>query len=217
MTILTAICFSSCTKNKRWESAAEVVKEWTGKEIKFPKELSCTYLGRDTTCIDLYSDNYKILLYVDSLGCTSCRLKLFEWKKLMKESDTAFVRKPEFVFIFQPKKRDEQELHTILRSNGFRHPVFIDEDNTIDKLSNFPANTDYQCFLLDRDNKVLMIGNPSFNTGIWILYKSIINARETGVITMEKGGKLKSFEELTTLPPRFPLVKKGGSKGTELI
>ena len=71
---LIAICLSSCKKNKQKEDAVKIVKEWTGKEIKFPKGIPCTSMGKDTTCVDLYSDNYKILLYVDSLGCTSCRL-----------------------------------------------------------------------------------------------------------------------------------------------
>ena len=179
--------FCSCKNNTRKESAAKIVKEWTGKEVKFPQSLSCTSMGKDTACIDLYNDNYKILLYVDSLGCTSCRLKLAEWKKIMQESDTAFVRKPEFVFFFQPKKRDEQELQSIFRSNGFRHPVFIDKDNEIDKINNFPANFEYQCFLLDKDNKVLLVGNPALLSGIWALYKRMISEHESRILTMEKG------------------------------
>ena len=174
MTALVTICFISCTKNKRRDDAVRIVREWTGKEIKFSKEFSCMSMGKDTTCVDVYSDNFKILLYVDSLGCTSCRLKLPEWKKIMRESDTAFIRKPEFIFVFQPKKRDEKELQNILRSNGFRHPVFIDKDNEIDKINKFPSRAEYQCFLLDKDNNTLMIGNPVLNPNILELYKEQI-------------------------------------------
>jgi hypothetical protein len=65
----------------------------------------CFSMGKDTIYVDLYSDNCKIMLYVDSLGCTGSRLKLFEWKKIMRESDTVFARKPEFAFFFQPKRK----------------------------------------------------------------------------------------------------------------
>ena len=174
--ILVIIHFSSC-KNVQYEDAAKIVKEWTGKEIKFPKGISCTSMGTDTACVDLYSNNYKILLYVDSNGCTSCRLNLAGWKKIINESDTVFSNPPGFIFFFQPKQKDEKELQHILRSNAFRHPVYIDKENEIDKLNKLPSRTEYQCFLLDKDNKVIMVGDPSTNQGIWDLFKRVITER----------------------------------------
>ena len=174
MIILLFLC--SCKSDRRMQTAKQIVAEWTGKEILFPKGLYCTSIGQDTTCIDLYSDNFKIVFYVDSAGCTSCRLnQLSEWKKIMAESDSLFSGGVDFLFIFQPKKSDERELQIIFRNNGFSHPVFIDTENEIDHLNKFPSQADYQCFLLDRDNKVIMIGNPSNNTGIWALYKKYIS------------------------------------------
>jgi len=41
-------------------------------------------------------------------------------------------------------------------------------------LNRFPIQTQYQCFLLDKDNKVLMVGNPVLNYEIWKLYKEQI-------------------------------------------
>lgn len=178
ITALFIICFSSCKNNSQKDSVRKIVTEWTGKEIKFPQGIPCTSIGNDTTCVDLNNDNYKILLYVDSLGCTNCRLKLSEWKKIMAEADSIFDRKLEFVFFFQPKKKDEKELQFIFKQNGFRHPVFIDTVNEINQLNNFPSNPEYQCFLLDNDNKVLIVGNPSYSPGIWILFKRMINERK---------------------------------------
>jgi hypothetical protein len=133
---------------------------------------------KDTASVDLYNDNYKILLYVDSLGCTSCRLKLLStWKKIIEESDTVFGRKPEFVFFFQSKKAGEKDLQDNLKLHGFRHPVPFDKGNEIGQLNNFPSDPEYQCFLLDSDNKVLIVGNPSLNLGIWTLFKKVITIR----------------------------------------
>jgi hypothetical protein len=56
----------------------------------------------------------------------------------------------------------------------FNYPVFIDMNNTINRLNHFPQQQSYQCFLLDSNNKVLMIGNPTLNPKIWELYKKII-------------------------------------------
>jgi hypothetical protein len=94
---LSVFCFS-CNDNSNKSVVRKVVAEWTGKEIKFPAENQCLSIMKDTACIDLYRDNYKILLYVDSLGCTSCRTKLGEWKNLINQSDTVFNQKPDFLF-----------------------------------------------------------------------------------------------------------------------
>jgi hypothetical protein len=53
----------------------------------------------------------------------------------------------------------------------------MDMENTIMKLNNFPKEQDFRCFLLDKDNKVVMVGNPVLNPGIWELYKKIINGK----------------------------------------
>ena len=159
------INISSC-EDIHTKTAKKIVKEWIGKEIKFPQELYCTSMGLDTTCVDLYSDNYKILLYVDSTGCTSCRLNLPAWKKIINESDTVFSNPPEFIFFFHPKQKDERDLFQIFKSNGFKHTVFIDKENEIDKLNKLPSRPEFQCFLLDKDNKIIMVGDPSTNKGI---------------------------------------------------
>jgi hypothetical protein len=177
-------------------------------------------MGKDTVCPDLYNDNYKIMLYVDSLGCTSCRLKLSAWKKIMEESDTVFTRKPEFVFFFQPKKTDEKDLQHIFRQNGFRHPVFIDKNNVIGKLNNFPSSPEHQCFLLDKDNRVIIVGNPSLNPGIWTLFKKIITERENNIQSSgKKGGESSAFakEMKLSVPASLQKRKEVRGKDTELI
>jgi len=209
-----AICFLSC-KDARRENVAKIVAEWTGKEILFPEGIPSQSMGKDTIGIDFANPNYKILVYVDSAGCSGCRLKLTEWKRIMAEADSLFAGKVDFLFFFQPKKQDEKELEFIFRQHGFQHPVFIDTQKEIDRLNKFPSQTEYQCFLLDRDNKVLMIGNPTINTGIWQLFKGYILERNS--INQGKKEESLAFFETSNLPPTFPLIKKGGSKSTELI
>jgi hypothetical protein len=179
--------FFSC-KNKVKNDAIKIVAEWKDEEIKFLEGLLCFSMGGGTTCVDLYSDHCKIMLYVDSPDCTSCRLKLSEWKKIMQESDTVFIRYPEFVFFFQPKKNDEKELAFLFRQHGFRHPVFVDRENEIGKRNGSLSNPEYQCFLLDMDNKVIIVGNPTLNPGIWTLFKKIITEKESNKQSPGKNG-----------------------------
>jgi len=220
--IFLFLFFYSCSENKRKQTIREVVAEWTGKQILFPEGIPCQSLGRDTFCINPANQNYKILLYVDSAGCSSCRLKLFEWKQIIEDADTSFSEQVDFLFFFQPKKQDERELQFMFRNNGFNHPVFIDRNCEIDRLNKFPSQTEYQCFLLDADNKVIMVGNPSLNTGIWQLFKKYISGENKTVLTRGIKEESLTFLKNPTLPPAFPLTRqkgrqKGGDEGTEII
>lgn len=165
----------SCEKLKRQIMTQKMVSQWVGKEIKFPADAQCCVLGKDTIstlCSDLFRKEYKVMLYVDSLGCSDCRLRLVQWKQLIGEANSMFQDRIGFVFFFQPK--DMQEMVYLFRRDEYDYPVFIDKNNTIDRLNHFSKDMKYQCFLLDKDNKVLVLGNPMVNPQIWELYKEHI-------------------------------------------
>ena len=149
--------------------------EWTGKEIKFPENVPYYVSGQETLtefCDDCFHKEYKILLFVDSAGCSSCRLKLFEWKQLIEEANNIFQGKVGFLLFFQPK--DLSNIDFLFVRDEFDYPVFIDTNGSINRLNQFPQAMQYQCFLLDSENKILGIGNPVSNIKIWELYKSKI-------------------------------------------
>lgn len=161
----------SCKKDIKRVDAAKIVAEWTGKEIVFPAGIQCVYLGHDTGCPD-QDTPYKILLYTDSTGCTDCKLQLYKWNTLIKEAETIMPGRVSFHFYFQPK--EEKELNFLLRRDHFTQPVYMDRENKLDEANKLPRNMSYQCFLLGKDNRVLLIGNPTLNPAIWDLYKQAI-------------------------------------------
>ncbi len=177
---LIAIVAIACTKKTDKQAQAErIVTEWVGKTVKFDKEIPLTVYGKDTVLPNFGITPYKLLLYVDSTGCTSCKLKLFEWQKLMAEADTLLANELSFVFYFHPKNKEE--LVYMFRRDRFNYPVYIDNRNTLMTLNKLPTDPAFQCFLLDAQNKVLSIGNPAVNPGVWKLYKKIM----TGQIAVE--------------------------------
>lgn len=170
----------SCRKDDTKKAEAEkIVSEWTGKEIIFPIDVQCMYLGRDTVCSD-QDTPYKILLYIDSTGCTDCKLQLYKWSAMIEEAETIMPGKISFHFYFQPK--DENELKFILRRDNFRQAVYVDSQEKLNKANKLPNNMSYQCFLLDKDNKVLVIGNPILNPKIWDLYKQTVMEEDNTVL-----------------------------------
>lgn len=171
--VALSLLFLSCNKktNKRAE-AENIVTEWIGKEIKFPDNMLFSVYGRDTLSTSLPETPYKILLYIDSTGCTNCKLKLLEWQALIHESDTALTGKLSFVFCFYPKEK--KELEYLLMHDRFDYPVYVDVHNELNNLNRFPQQAEYQCLLLDKENMVVSIGNPVLNTQVWVLYKKIV-------------------------------------------
>ena len=175
---LIAVSASLCScknKNRRGE-IEKIVAEWLGKEIRIPENLPCFVSGKETqpgSCDHWLQKEFKILMYVDSAGCSDCRLNLAAWKYLMEEADSLFGEQVGFLLYFQPK--NAREMAYLLARDRFDYPVFMDLDGAINRLNSFPNDMQFQCFLLDKDNRVLMIGNPALNADIRELYKTQIN------------------------------------------
>ena len=176
ISVFISLSLLSCKSGREKDAIMQTVAEWTGKKIIFPDGIPCQFLNRDTVCMDPHNPTtYKILLYVDSMGCNSCRLKLFEWKQLMAEADSLFSGIIDFLFFYQPKTKEARELTFQLSVYDFRHPVFMDIENQLEKVNQFPSEQAFQCFLLDQDNRVVLIGNPAINPRIWELFKEQIS------------------------------------------
>ena len=69
---------------------------------------------------------------------------------------------------------------SLLRRVHFSYPVCIDEKDSFNLLNKFPKDNRFQTFLLDKNKKVVAIGNPINNPQIKELYLRIIRGREIG-------------------------------------
>lgn len=75
------VCIVSC-KDKRHDAAQRMVKEWSNRELLFPEHPVFTRFVKDTVPYRIPPSDYKVVVYVDSVDCLSCRLQLFRWKDL---------------------------------------------------------------------------------------------------------------------------------------
>lgn len=167
--------FLACRDNQKTEIAG-IVAGWQEREVIFPEDIVFTRYGKDTLSYQIPASGYKILLYVDSTGCTGCKLQLHKWREFIKEVDALTGGSVPVLFIFHP--RDRKEISYLLRRDGIDIPVYIDIDDRTDKINHFPSRQQFQCFLLDSDNKVVYIGNPVDNVRIKRMYLSHISREE---------------------------------------
>ncbi|KKB54443.1 hypothetical protein HMPREF1212_00156 [Parabacteroides sp. HGS0025] len=175
--VLLPIFFSCKNEQKEKEKhIAQLVNEWQGKQIVFPENIIFTRYLTDTTDYQIPQSEYKVLVYVDSIGCTSCKLQLHKWKELIDYTDSVTQNKVPFLFFFHPK--DAKEIRYLLKRDGFDRPICIDLDDRLNKLNKFPADMTFQTFLLDKNNKVSVLGNPVHNTAVKDLYLKQITGKD---------------------------------------
>ena len=166
--LLTMLCFSC---HSRKQEIDQMIKEWNNKTVIFPLSLQAKVYGKDTNAYELLNKKYKILLHVDSTGCSPCKLGLYSWAKLI-ESYKPYQDSVSFILVAHVLNPRKMEI--ICRENQFTYPIFYDIDGRMDKANIFPQDETFRCFLIDSNNKVLAIGNPTQNPDIKKLYDNII-------------------------------------------
>lgn len=165
--ILLSLILLSC-QDKRKAAIEHLVSEWQGKEIVFPNEMVFTRFLTDTVPFDLSSSSYKVLIYVDSMGCTSCKLQLSRWEEFIKKVDSLSENRIPFLFVFQSNNR--KEIRYLLKRDGFSYPISLDSQGILNQRNQFPNDITFQTFLLDKGNRVSVIGNPIHNLAVKELY-----------------------------------------------
>ena len=164
--LLTMISCSGSNKEQQ-----DIVAEWVGKEIVIPEGLGFQ-VGNIPVDYDFDAADFKIVTYVDSSGCTNCRMKLKDWEKVIDGFKSSPDVDVSFLMIVDSDKREEIE--RIVKDNDFHHPVAIDSAGLFKKANPLPSKPEHQTFLLDADNKVIALGNPVYNPKIRELYARLI-------------------------------------------
>lgn len=93
----------------------------------------------------------------------SCKMNLPEWANFIIELDSISNKTVPCLFIFNPKKNGKERVVSLLRRVHFSYPVCIDEKDSFNLLNKFPKDNRFQTFLLDKNKKVVAIGNPINN------------------------------------------------------
>lgn len=180
MLLFLIACHSASNKKE----ISQNIIEWVGKELFIPTDFPAFY---NSTTDSLDHENldmlYKVLLYWGSESKENIKLELIKWQSLIKEVENSLLGKIQFEFyIYSENKKG---FSSFLEYSQFDHPVYFDEENRISRLNHFPKNNQYCCYLLDKGNKVLAIGNP--------IYDQIIRSQYNQIFT----GKIRTSIETT--------------------
>jgi hypothetical protein len=176
----------SCERTQQ-EIIADTYTEWMGKQIKIPHNPIFTVDARDTVSVE-YKNNYKIVVYVDSIGCIGCHLGLKSWERMSQKIDSLTGNAvPTMIFVNVTKLRD---IEKILKQHDYHRPVCIDMKDEFNRLNKFSKYDMFRCFLLDEDDRVVLVGNPIQNAKVAELYIKTIRERfelgDTMIVGMDR-------------------------------
>ncbi len=180
-TLLSIFCLvlvCSCREQQDRREVARLVSEWQGREIYFPDTSIFTKYVKDTIAYSIPENAaYKVLVYMDTSDCFSCKLNLYQWYDFVSEIKE--FAEDSVVFLFYFATKDVPKVEGLLKQFFFDLPVCIDTNGSLNALNHFPPRRDFQTFLLDKDNHVIIIGNPVQNGRVKALYRESMNIQET--------------------------------------
>lgn len=160
--ILTVIIsmFAGCAGRHRNPDEAEI-RDIYGSNIILPPDT------------DTAGHGMKVVSYIDASTCVPCFIsQIHKWQELNKELlaeygiPIYFIACPEFYFA----DNDSQQQKFI--HNTFR--IVCDYDNEIKECYPFVRKPQFQTFLLDEDDNIVMVGSPIENKDIFELYRKFI-------------------------------------------
>lgn len=119
---------------------------------------------------------YKMLVFRDSLACTPCYVKsLDEWKTFV----SAFrSNRLSLIFVLVPKQEEYLSVRSVLRARRYNWTILVDKENAFEKTNpQMPKDGIYHCVLLDKNNKVVIIGNPLKNKKVFNMMIDLVNGK----------------------------------------
>ena len=154
----------------------KVLSNIVGNTILLPcNNMLCAVNGRIIESDSLYTPKpelIKFVIYFSETDCTSCAIKnLNIWQDIVNDLKNRGV---DFIFIFANTYNTEEVL--IESKLNLDHHIYLDQYNMFNKQNYTLLNSSkYNVFLLDRNNKIILLGNPIYNPDLKSLYMNTIN------------------------------------------
>lgn len=171
--ILCTTSIISCKKNQNSEvvdSLKSTIDLNLGKRLIIPDSLELyNFLSDSIDIKEIFNSELKIYTHIDA-SCGTCIESLMAWNNLIPElnrnnidvilictSDNKFEL---LKYYFESKEID-----------NFSYPLFLDHKNNFLKNNKFMLKSkNFETVLTDKDDSILLLGNPNYSNKIKELY-----------------------------------------------
>lgn len=162
------------------EKEKELIEAMQSKPVKIPfSKMSCWI--NDSLITDRPGEKaeMKLVVYTDSNNCSECALKrLYLWNDFTK-LESKYNGKYSVTFIFQgSSKIKTSTLTPLFHLSELDHPMYIDSTGVLMKTNpHIPANSNFHVFLLDKNDSVVLVGNPQLDSKIEDTFNRILKEK----------------------------------------
>ena len=172
LTVGVLLCSCTVTDNQK-KKLADELRLFREVAITFPDNLLAKRYDEQAPDISLLNRPLKMVVYVNREGCGSCKITgLLPVYQFILEN--RHVEKFGMVVILSPSHIKLSDDY--LEQFRLRQTFFFDLDGSFERLNpHLPENERFHTFLLDENNKVVLVGNPVRNTKLKNLYLAELN------------------------------------------
>ena len=170
---LLIICCHACQQSSNIKDEVDnLLNSNIALLVDSMEEIRPTYLSESR----IQCEHLKIVLFNDSLKCSTCEVRtLGEWDNfaqiLKREKNITLNLIP----IFSPSASDYLPLKSALKNSKPSFPVYLDTANCFIRSNpQIPSNKLYHTFVLDDQNRVVIIGNIMKNKRLYHLFLDCI-------------------------------------------
>lgn len=164
--------FVACKDNTR----EQLLRMENQKICLYLDSMDCRRNGHIDDC--QREDFWRLVVFSDSVACSSCKLREMQSWIPMMERLSCYDGKVKLIFIFQPKDENLDVFDFTMKILPFSFPVYVDTANVLLRNNpSIPIDSKFHTFLLDENNKVLLVGNPLENEKIEDLFWQIVEER----------------------------------------
>ena len=173
--ICIIISFSFCNNTSK-ETTEEKVTEWIGDTLYLPETSEILYKDSVYQNGEPINNNAKLKIATLISGdCGSCVKDLKRWDKFFQFIGSK--KEAEILFYLETSKLSYFKTR-LYESTIHKYPLIIDKNFKFSDTNKLPPKDKrFQTFLLDSNNRVILVGNPVYNDKLMKLYKKEIKKR----------------------------------------
>lgn len=144
------------------------------KEFKLPDSMQVITTDHRIYDEIMPKSTSRLIIYYDSTECSSCRvIHLPDLDTLYNIKDSCYFSP---IVIFRPIPKEYDRIKKLLIMQELKHPVYIDTSFQIQSLNSFIDIELPKVFLIDKYNKMQLVGNPLSSTKMWNLFNCVLDS-----------------------------------------
>lgn len=155
------------------------LKELMESTIVLPEKISCVYNGEIFPMPDSIRHEPKLIVYIDSTECTTCRISHIEMYQelfLISEENRLF----DVMLILSNIDLHGIPIIRYLSDLEIEHPVYVDVDNRFLEINpTVPEDRRMHSFLVDKDGSPLCVGDPESSEQMFQVFITALNRLKT--------------------------------------